>query len=247
MVNKKPIYILFLIFFYLGYSQDKSAPTEMCLPLPIKVDSKNFLQPPSDAIILFDGKDFSNWVTQYSNKIPEWRINQDGSMTVVNGKGGIKTKETFGSVQLHIEWKTTNKGLENHNNQKRSNSGVFFQENYEVQILDSYNTPTYVNGQAGAIYKQHSPLVNSSKKPGQWQSYDIVFNAPAFSNKVLIRPGFFTIFQNGVLIQNHVEIKGKTTNVGAPKYTAHGKAPITLQDHCCLPLSFRNIWVRNIE
>ena len=119
MFNKKLIYILFLIFFYLGYSQDKSAPTEIWSPIPIKVDAKNFLQPPSDAIILFDGKDFSNWVTQYSNKIPEWKINQDGSMTVVNGKGGIKTKETFGSVQLHIEWKTTNKGLENHNNQKR--------------------------------------------------------------------------------------------------------------------------------
>ncbi|MGY8945804.1 MAG: 3-keto-disaccharide hydrolase [Flavobacteriales bacterium] len=247
MSINKLVSICFLLSYFLGSSQDQSTPTEIWGPIPIKVKANNFVEPPSDATILFDGKDFSNWTKQYSNNNPEWKINQDGSMTVINGKGGIKTKESFGSVQLHIEWKTTDKDVDKFNNQKRSNSGIFFQEKYEVQILDSYNNPTYVNGQAGSVYKQYIPLFNSSKKPGEWQSYDIVFNAPEFRNDKLIKPGYFTVFQNGVLIQNHVEIQGTTTNVGAPMYEAHQKASISLQDHCCLPLSFRNIWVRNIE
>ena len=123
-------------------------------PVPEKIEAYNFSQPPSDAIILFDGTDFSNWVT-WGNKEPKWIINKDGSMTVVNGKGSIQTKESFGSVQLHIEWKTGTDDLDKHKNQSRSNSGVFFQKNYEIQILDSYKNPTYVNGQSGSVYKQY--------------------------------------------------------------------------------------------
>ena len=198
----KPITIfIFLTLYNLNFSQDKSTPTEVWEPIPQKIEAYDFSKPPSDAIMLFDGKDFSNWVTQYSNESPKWKINSDGSMTVVNGTGGIKTKESFGSVQLHIEWKTS-EGIRNKKPQYNSNSGVFLQQQYELQILDSYKNPTYVNGQAGSIYKQYPPLVNSSKKPGKWQSYDIVFNAPVFEKQKLIKPAFFTVFHNGVLIQN---------------------------------------------
>jgi hypothetical protein len=179
----KPITIfIFLTLYNLNFSQDKSTPTEVWEPIPQKIEAYDFSKPPSDAIMLFDGKDFSNWVTQYSNESPKWKINSDGSMTVVNGTGGIKTKESFGSVQLHIEWKTS-EGIRNKKPQYNSNSGVFLQQQYELQVLDSYKNPTYVNGQAGSIYKQYPPLVNSSKKPGKWQSYDIVFNAPVFEKK----------------------------------------------------------------
>jgi len=242
---KKTSVLLFFFSFFLSFCQNKSKPTEIWKPIPTQIDAYNFSTAPSDAVVLFDGKDFSKWVTQYSNQAPKWKINKDGSMTVVNGTGGIKTKESFGSVQLHIEWKT-NENVKNHTQQSRSNSGVFLQQKYEIQILDSYENPTYVNGQAGSVYKQHIPLVNSSKKPGEWQSYDIIFNAPVFDKKNLIKPGHFTVFHNGVLIQNHVEIQGTTTNVGLPKHEPHRNAPLVLQDHCCLPLSFRNIWIRKI-
>ena len=241
---KNLLCFLFFIGYHVIYSQSKL--TEVWEPVPNEVNSFSDSSPPSDAIVLFDGSDFSKWET-WGNKEPGWIINEDGSMTVVNGKGSIFTKESFGSVQLHIEWRTGTQYLAKHNDQSRSNSGVFLQKNYEIQILDSYKNPTYVNGQAGSVYKQHIPLVNVSRKPGDWQSYDIIFTAPKFKNKELEKPGFFTVFHNGVLIQNHVEIKGTTTNVGKPRYSAHGDAPIMLQDHCCIPLSFRNIWVRKLE
>ena len=241
---KSKLFYIFFLSFSFALSQSKA--TEIWEPIPQKIESFSFSKAPSDAIILFDGTDFSNWVT-WGDKEPQWIINNDGSMTVVNGNGAILTKESFGSVQLHIEWKTGAEGLDKHNNQSRSNSGVFFQQNYEIQILDSYQNPTYVNGQAGSVYKQYIPLKNASKKPGDWQSYDIIFTAPEFKNKILENPGYFTVFHNGVLIQNHVEIKGTTTNVGQPKYSAHGNAPIMLQDHCCIPLSFRNIWLRKLD
>ncbi|MDR0336473.1 MAG: DUF1080 domain-containing protein [Planctomycetaceae bacterium] len=197
--------------------------------------------PPSDAIILFDGKDLSAW-----NK-NSWIV-ENGELTVKPGSGEIQTKQKFGSVQLHIEFATpsevSGKG------QGRGNSGVFF-GNYEVQILDSYENETYFDGQCGSIYKQRPPLVNVCRKPGEWQYYDIVFNRPELkieNNKVVevVRPGYVTVFQNGVLIINHHEIEGTTFFHLPPAYEAHESTrPIRLQDHGN-KTKFRNIWVREI-
>jgi hypothetical protein len=242
----KPYLSIFLILSFIINTGQSSKDTEVWNPIPKKVNSISDSLPPDDAIILFDGTDLSSWQARWGEKDSEWQINDDGSMTVVfDGTGGIQTKENFGSVQLHIEWKTS-EDL-SHNNQKRSNSGVFLQGRYEIQILDSYDNPTYVNGQAGSVYKQYIPLVNSSRKPGQWQSYDIIFDAPVFDkegNK--IKSGFFTVFHNGVLIHNKVEILGTTENVGPPKNIAHGDGPLYLQNHCCTQISFRNIWLRKL-
>ena len=244
---KNTLSLISLIFCCQGLAQGKSQATEIWSPTPVEVKTnKNISLPPEDAIILFDGKDFSNWEQQYSNQPPKWIINDDESMMVVNGTGGIKTKDSYGSVQLHIEWKTSTEIADN-DGQKRSNSGVFLQGRYEIQILDSYSNPTYVNGQAGSVYKQYIPLVNASKPPGDWQTYDIIFNAPVFKNNNLVEPGYFTVFHNGLLIHDNVKILGTTTNVGQPKYEAHGNAPLALQDHCCTPLSFRNIWLRKLK
>ena len=239
------LFIFFLIIPFIIFSQ-KSKDTEIWEPIPKEVYSSSDSAPPNDAIILFDGSDLSKWTAKWSNKESGWQINEDGSVTVVlDGSGGIKTKESFGSVQLHIEWKTSEDT--SHKNQKRSNSGVFLQNRYEIQILDSYKSPTYVNGQAGSVYKQYIPLVNSSRKPGECQSYHIIFDAPKFNSKgTKIKSGYFTVFHNGILIHNHVEILGTTQNVGPPKNIAHGDAPISLQNHCCSQVSFRNIWVRKL-
>ena len=238
--------VLVLLFTSFVYSQDKSKLTEVWSPIPAEVYSISDSTPPDDAVVLFDGSDLSKWNAKWSKKKSGWKINEDGSVTVVfDGSGGIETKENFGSVQLHIEWKTSEDT--SHKNQNRSNSGVFLQNRYEIQILDSYKSPTYVNGQAGSVYKQHIPLVNASRKPGEWQSYDIIFDAPKFdSNGIKVKSGYFTVFHNGVLIHNHVEIYGTTENVGAPKNIAHGDGPISLQNHCCSQVSFRNIWVRKL-
>ena len=238
--------VLVMLFTSFIYSQDKSKLTEVWSPIPAEVYSISDSTPPDDAVVLFDGSDLSKWNAKWSKKKSGWKINDDGSVTVVfDGSGGIETKENFGSVQLHIEWKTSEDT--SHRNQNRSNSGVFLQNRYEIQILDSYKSPTYVNGQAGSVYKQHIPLVNASRKPGEWQSYDIIFDAPKFdSNGIKVKSGYFTVFHNGVLIHNHVEIYGTTENVGAPKNIAHGDGPISLQNHCCSQVSFRNIWVRKL-
>ena len=238
--------VLVLLFTSFIYSQDKSKLTEVWSPIPAEVYSISDSTAPDDAVVLFDGSDLSKWNAKWSKKKSGWKINEDGSVTVVfDGSGGIETKENFGSVQLHIEWKTSEDT--SHKNQNRSNSGVFLQNRYEIQILDSYKSPTYVNGQAGSVYKQHIPLVNASRKPGEWQSYDIIFDAPKFdSNGIKVKSGYFTVFHNGVLIHNHVEIYGTTENVGAPKNIAHGDGPISLQNHCCSQVSFRNIWVREL-
>jgi Domain of Unknown Function (DUF1080) len=198
---------------------------------------------PSDAIVLFDGKDLSNWKSANGAGPAKWTI-EDGAMVVAPKAGDIMTKETFGDVQLHIEWATPT--VIEGEGQGRGNSGVFLQERYEVQILDSYQNKTYFHGQAGAIYKQHAPLVNASRKPGEWQTYDIVFRAPVFdaSGKVT-KAARITAFHNGVLIQDHAEVFGTTSHVGAPVYKAHGEAGIRLQDHGN-PMRFRNIWVRKL-
>jgi hypothetical protein len=195
--------------------------------------------PPSDAIVLFDGTDFSHWL---GAKGPvTWKI-QDGYMEAVKKAGTIRTKDQFGSCQLHIEWATPNppKG----DSQGRGNSGVFLMGCYEIQVLDSYNNPTYADGQAASVYGQTPPQVNVCRPPGEWQTYDILFTAPVFKDKELVSPGYVTVLQNGVVVQNHVKILGRTMHKKLAKYTPHGpKGPLCLQDHGN-PTRYRNIWVR---
>ena len=198
---------------------------------------------PSDAIVLFDGTDFSNWSGM---KGPvQWKL-KGKAMEVVKGTGIIKTNQSFGSIQLHIEWRTPKKVVGE--SQGRGNSGIFLMGLYEVQVLDSYENESYYNGQAGSIYKQHIPLVNACLPPGKWQSYDIVFNAPVFNeDESLKTPGYVTVIHNGVLIQNNVELKGPTMFIGTPEYKFHeSKLPLTLQDHGN-PIQYKNIWVRELE
>jgi 3-keto-disaccharide hydrolase len=201
--------------------------------------------PPSDAIVLFDGKDLSQWVSQSAAGGPAPWVVADGVATVKPGSGGIQTKQGFGSCQLHIEFATPS--VVEGNSQGRGNSGVFLMNNYELQILDSYQNPTYFHGQAGAIYKQHAPLVNASRKPGEWQIYDVVFHAPKFdADGKLVQRATFTVFHNGVLIQDHVIVMGITFNDKPPYYEAHAaKMPLSLQDHHN-PMRFRNIWIREL-
>jgi len=198
--------------------------------------------PPADAIVLFDGQDLNQWKNEKDGPA-KWDV-KDGVMTV-NQTGSILTKQAFGDCQLHVEWATPAevKG----NGQERGNSGVYLQGHYEVQVLDSYNNPTYFHGQAGSVYKQHAPLVNASRKPGEWQAYDIIFHAPRFdaAGKVL-QPGTVTVLHNGVLVQDHAEILGATSHIGRPKYAAHPlKQPLLLQDHGN-PVRYRNIWIREL-
>ncbi|HOK26499.1 MAG TPA: DUF1080 domain-containing protein [Bacteroidales bacterium] len=204
--------------------------------------------PPSDAIILFDGSEAllnKEWEDARGN--PTKWIVKNGELVCVKGSGPIKTKRKFTDFQLHIEWKTpsevTGEG------QGRGNSGVYLQELYEVQILDSYNNRTYRNGQAGSIYKQYAPLVNASRKPGEWQTYDIIYTAPRFGNDSTsyFTPPRVTVLHNGVLIQNNVSLRGPTLYIGIPEYSIkkHGPGSILLQDHGN-PVAFRNIWVREL-
>ncbi len=218
--------------------------TEVWEPVPPVVTPGQAGAPPSDAVVLFDGSDLSAWSAE-DGSAAGWRV-EGGAMTVVPGAGSIRTRRGFGDVQLHIEWRTP--AEVSGEGQGRGNSGVYFMERYEVQVLDSYDNRTYSNGQAGAIYKQHIPLVNASRPPGEWQTYDVVFTAPRFgADGALVSPVSMTVFHNGVLIQNHVELRGPTSYVGQPPYEAHAdRAPILLQDHGN-PVSYRNIWVREIS
>jgi len=216
--------------------------TELWKPVPIVTPAAQPGQPPSDAIILFDGKDLSKW-TSTRGGAASWDVS-DGAMTVKSNSGGIKTTQTFGDIQLHVEWRSpiVVKG----EGQGRGNSGVYLQERYEVQVLDSYENQTYANGQAGSVYKEHIPQVNATRKPGEWQSYDIIFTAPRFSDKgTMVVPGYVTVLHNGVLIQNHIALSGPTQFKGLPMAEVHGKGSIILQDHGDL-VSYRNIWVREL-
>ena len=214
--------------------------TEIWEPAPEVVTPGEGNKPPSDAIVLFDGKDLSKW--EGNDGSAQWQV-KDGALTVGAGKGDIHTKQDFGDIQLHIEWRTPKevKG----DGQGRGNSGIFLQSLYELQVLDSYNNKTYSNGQAGSIYKQSMPLVNATKGPGEWQVYDVIYRAPEFKGNMLKTPGRITVFLNGVLVQDHTEIKGTTEYIGLPKTVPHGKAPLKLQDHGN-PVSYRNIWVREL-
>ncbi|WP_259152493.1 DUF1080 domain-containing protein [Xanthomonas sp. 3793] len=216
------------------------AKTEVWTPVPATVATPPG-GAPSDAIVLFDGKDLSAWESEQGGRAP-WSV-ADGALTVVPGSKGIRTRQRFCDIQLHVEWRTpaATRGFEG---QQRGNSGIFLQELYELQVLDSYDNPTYANGQAGAIYKQAIPLVNASRAPGAWQAYDIVWKAPRFSQGGgLISPARITVLHNGVLVQDNTVLSGKTEYIGAPSYAPHGCAPILLQEHDS-KVSYRNIWVR---
>jgi hypothetical protein len=217
--------------------------TEMWEPKPAKVTPGIGTAPPSDAIVLFDGKNLGEWQSARDGSEARWQV-ADGAFTVAKGTGDIKTKRTFGDVQLHIEWRAP--AVIESEGQGRGNSGIFLQERYELQVLDSYESQTYSNGQAGSIYKQHIPLVNATRAPGDWQAYDVIYTAPKFGeNGQLVAPARITVLHNGVLIQNNVAIWGGTEYIGLPKYNAHGKGAIQLQDHGN-PVSYRNIWIREL-
>ena len=216
--------------------------TEVWEPkVPVVTPGKSNADAPSDAIVLFDGKTLSQWESSKGGEVT-WTI-ADGAMTVKPGSGEIRTKQGFGDCQLHIEWRTPQvvKG----EGQFRGNSGIFLMGRYELQVLDSYNNTTYSNGQAGSIYKQRLPLVNASRPPGEWQTYDIIFTAPDFFEDGRVKEAArITVFHNGVLVQNNVEIWGNTQYIGVANYEKHAeKLPIALQDHGDL-VSFRNIWIR---
>ncbi len=237
--------LICFLFLNLLFAQEEIDPglTEVWKPVPPVVTPGENSAPPSDAIVLFDGTDLSLWRHDDGSDV-KWKL-ENGAMTVVEKAGAIFTKKAFGDVQLHIEWRTP--AEVNKDGQGRGNSGVFLQSRYEVQVLDSYENQTYSNGMTGSIYKQHIPLVNASRKPGEWQSYDLVYIAPRFAaDGSVLKPAYITVFHNGVLIQNHVEIKGTTVYRGEPEYKQHKlKEPLMLQDHKD-PVSFRNIWVREL-
>lgn len=218
--------------------------TEVWESEPRKVSPGTGTMPPSDAIVLFDGTSLQEWVSAADGSAASWIINADGSMTVKPQSGDIKTKRVFGDIQLHLEFRTPS--VVESEGQGRGNSGVFFQERYEVQVLDNYQNRTYSNGQAGSIYKQSPPLVNACRPPGEWQTYDIIFIAPRFNaDGQKIASGRLTVFHNGVLVQNHTEVMGSTEYIGLPKNIAHDKGSLKLQDHGNL-VSYRNIWVREL-
>ena len=222
----------------------KAEHTEYWNNQPSVVAPGDGVKPPSDAIVLFDGKDLSEW-EHADGTAPKWKI-ENGATTVVRGTGLIQTKQVFGSCQLHIEWRSPAEVDPKKTGQGRGNSGIFLQSRYELQVLDSYDNKTYSNGQAGSIYKQSAPMVNVCRKPGEWQTYDIIYTAPEFDGKgELVSPARITVLQNGVVIQNNTVIKGKTEYIGMPSYSPHGKLPIILQDHGDA-VSFRNIWIRDL-
>jgi hypothetical protein len=202
-------------------------------------------RPPSDAVVLFDGKDLSAWVEQGPAGAPaRWKV-ENGYMEVVPGTGSIVSKEKFGDCQIHVEWASPKqvKG----NSQGRGNSGLIIMSRYEMQVLDSYDNVTYADGQASAIYGQWPPLVNPARPPGEWQSYDIVFEAPKFEGDKLVKPAFVTNFFNGVLVHNHKELMGPVRHKQTTQYEPHApEEPLLLQNHSN-PVRYRSVWVRRLR
>lgn len=235
----------------------KPADTEQWTPIPPVVDpgapaSEKPAAPPADAIVLFDGRNLDQWVSTRDKSPAAWSV-AGGVVTVKKGAGNIETRQSFRDYQLHLEYRIpaniTGSG------QARGNSGVFLASTgpgdagYELQILDSYRNETYVNGQAGSLYKQHPPLVNAARKPGVWQTYDVIWTAPVFAaDGAVTSPARVTAFHNGLLIQNNAVLAGETLYIGKPSYRPYASAPIKLQAHGdpSPPLSFRNIWVREL-
>jgi hypothetical protein len=232
----------------------KPEDTEQWEPVPLKVaPGVEGSAAPSDAIVLFDGRNLDEWVMTKDRSPARWRV-ENGTLVVDKAFGNIETRRLFKDYQLHLEWRIpadiTGEG------QARGNSGLFLastgpdDHGYEIQILDSWENRTYVNGQAASIYKQNPPLVNASRKPGQWQSYDVVWTAPVFHpDGTLETPASVTLFHNGVLVQNHFRLLGETLYIGKPVYRKHDRAAIELQSHHdpSAPISFRNIWVRELS
>ena len=234
---------LLISLFFTAIHAQKPEDTEVWDPEPeIISPGYTYVSAPSDAIVLFSENSLDQWVKE-DGKSVEWTVEGD-VFTVKPGTGAIQTNKEFEDFQLHVEWRPplVIKG----EGQGRGNSGIFLQGRYEVQVLDSYNNRTYANGQAASIYKQHIPLANAMHKTGEWNSYDIIYTAPRFdSSGALKSPAYVTVLHNGVLVQNHTEIKGNTVYIGTPEYEAHGPGPIILQDHGD-PVSFRNIWIREL-
>ena len=209
---------------------------------------------PSDAIVLFDGKNLDEWVSAQDRSTPAKWIVANGVVTIKKAAGNIETKRTFRNYQLHMEWRIPEKITGS--GQLRGNSGLFLASTgpedagYELQVLDSYNNKTYVNGMAGSLYKQSVPLANPMRRPGEWQAYDVVWTAPVFNDDGSVKsPAYATVFLNGVLVDNHFELKGQTLYIGQPFYKKFDRAPIKLQAHDdpSPPISFRNIWVRELD
>lgn len=236
----------------LAAQQPKPQDTEVWQPVPAVVTpGAAWGAPPSDAIVLFDGTNLDQWRSAKDQSPAQWTVAK-GVVTVNKSAGDIETRRSFTNFQLHIEWRipadVTGSG------QERGNSGVFLAATpdgvFELQIVDSYRNATYVNGMVGSLYKQSIPLVNPSRKPGEWQSYDVVWTAPTFHpDGSLETPAYATVFLNGVLVDNHFALKGVTLNTGQPAYHPYTSAPIALQAHGdpSPPISFRNIWVRELR
>jgi len=225
-----------------GSSAPKWAPHDMNRPQPAVVTpSETPGDAPSDAIVLLDGKTLDAWESIQGGPAP-WKL-ENGYMEAIPEIGDIRTRQSFGDCQLHLEWASPAEAKGE--SQTRGNSGVFLMGQYEIQVLDSYENRTYPDGQAGAIYGQKPPLVNACRKPGQWQSFDIIFHRPAFrKDGMVLRPARITLFHNGVLIQDHFEIRGKTAHMKPPKYHPHADAlPLVIQEHET-PVRYRNIWIR---
>ena len=235
-------------------AKPKPEETEVWTPVPqVVTPGTTCGAAPSDAIVLFNGKNEDEWVSVKDKTPAQWVV-ANGVLTVNKATGSIETKRRFKNYQLHIEWKIpadiTGSG------QARGNSGVFLastgpgDDGYELQVLDAYNNKTYVNGMAGSLYKQSIPLVNPARKPGEWQTYDVVWTAPTFNDDGSLKtPAYATVFFNGVLVENHFELKGQTLYIGKPFYKKYDSAPIKLQAHGdkSEPMSFRNIWVRELK
>jgi len=232
----------------------KPEDTEQWQPVPVKVQpGASAGAAPSDAIVLFDGRNLDEWITVKDRSPARWRVD-NGTLVVDKARGNIATRRAFKNFQLHLEWRIpadiTGEG------QARGNSGLYLastgngDQGYEIQILDSWENKTYVNGQAASVYKQSPPLVNASRKPGEWQTYDVIWTAPSFhADGTLETPAYVTVLHNGVLVQNHFRLLGETLYIGKPAYRKYDRAPIELQSHGdpSAPISFRNIWVRELE
>lgn len=213
--------------------------------VPVITPGETPADAPSDAIVLFNGVDLKSEWTSGDGGEPGWVV-ENGCATVIRRSGVIKTKRVFEDFQLHIEWRTPAEVVGT--SQGRGNSGIFLQELYEVQVLDNYDNRTYRNGQAASIYKQHPPLVNACKKPGEWQTYDIIYTAPRFNDDgTYFTQPTVTVIHNGALVLNHVKLRGPTEYIGIPEYSIkkHGPGSLVLQDHSN-PVSYRNIWIREL-